>query len=71
MTLALIPPGLLLNQIMFRSEKQIFDNSNLGIRKNLFGFFFYMIAYGILLQPACVWGYFSELFRLKKVWGTK
>lgn len=71
MTLALIPPGLLLNQVMFRSEKQIFDNSNLGIRKNFFGLFFYMIAYGILLQPACVWGYFSELFKLKKVWGTK
>ncbi len=71
MTLALIPPGLLLNQVMFKSEKQIFDNNHLGVRKNLFGFFFYMIAYGIVLQPACVWGYVSELLKLKKVWGTK
>lgn len=71
MTLALIPPGLLLNQVMFSTEKRIFDSSQLGVRKNFFGFFFYMIAYGIVLQPACVWGYLSELFKFKKVWGTK
>lgn len=71
MTLALIPPGLLLNQVMFSTEKRIFDHSQLGVRKNLFGFFFYMIAYGIVLQPACVWGYVSELLSFKKRWGTK
>lgn len=71
MTLALIPPGLLLNQVMFSTEKRIFDSGHLEVRRNIFGFFFYMIAYGIVLQPACVWGYISELFRFKKVWGTK
>jgi biofilm PGA synthesis N-glycosyltransferase PgaC len=71
MTLALIPPGLLLNQVMFSRERDIFDQSNLHIRKNVFGFLFYMVAYGIVLQPACVWGYFSEVFRFKKQWGTK
>ena len=71
MTLALIPPGLLINQIMFHAEKEMFDKSNLRIRNNIFGFIFYVIAYGIVLQPACVWGYISELFKLKKHWGTK
>lgn len=71
MTLALIPPGLLLNQIMFHAEKEMFDQSNLKVRQNLFGFIFYIIAYGIVLQPACVWGYISEIFQFKKHWGTK
>ena len=71
MTLALLPPGLLLNQIMFHAEKEMFDKNNLRVRHNLFGFIFYVIAYGIVLQPACVWGYISEIFKLKKHWGTK
>jgi biofilm PGA synthesis N-glycosyltransferase PgaC len=25
----------------------------------------------LVLQPACVWGYFSEVLNLKKSWGTK
>jgi hypothetical protein len=24
-----------------------------------------------VLQPACVWGYISEIFNLRKHWGTK
>ena len=71
MTLALLPPGLLLNQIMFHAEKEMFDKNNLRIRHNIFGFILYVIAYGIVLQPACVWGYISEIFKLKKHWGTK
>jgi biofilm PGA synthesis N-glycosyltransferase PgaC len=27
--------------------------------------------YGVILQPACVWGYLSELTGLRKTWGTK
>jgi poly-beta-1,6-N-acetyl-D-glucosamine synthase len=71
MTLALLPPGLLLNQIMFNAEKRMFDKSNLRVRQNIFGFFFYVLAYGIVLQPACVWGYISEIFQFRKHWGTK
>lgn len=71
MTLALIPPSLLLNQIMFHAEEVMFRKENLKIRKNIFGFIFYMISYGIVLQPACVWGYISEIFKFKKHWGTK
>lgn len=71
MTLALIPPSLFLNQIMFHAEEVMFRKENLKIRKNIFGFIFYMISYGIVLQPACVWGYISEIFKFKKHWGTK
>lgn len=71
MTLALIPPSLLLNQIMFHAEDVMFRKENLKVRKNIFGFIFYMISYGIVLQPACVWGYISEIFKFKKHWGTK
>lgn len=71
MTLALIPPGMLLNYVMFRAEDSMFQTEQLKVRRNLFGFVFYVLAYSILLQPACVWGYLSEIFNFKKSWGTK
>jgi biofilm PGA synthesis N-glycosyltransferase PgaC len=71
MTLSLIPPSLLLNNVMYRAAKHTFIKENISIRSNLFGFIFYILAYGLILQPACVYGYVSELFGLKKVWGTK
>lgn len=71
MTLALIPPGILLNYVMFRAENLMFKNEHLKVRRNIFGFVFYVLAYSIILQPACVWGYLSEIFKFKKNWGTK
>ncbi|MCC6067583.1 glycosyltransferase family 2 protein [Ferrovum sp. PN-J185] len=71
MTLALIPPSLILNNIMYRAARHTFINENITIRKNLLGFILYILAYGLILQPACVYGYISELLGFKKVWGTK
>ncbi len=71
MTLALIPPGILLNYVMFRAEGEMFHEEHLKVRRNIFGFVFYVLAYSIVLQPACVWGYISEIFNFKKTWGTK
>jgi biofilm PGA synthesis N-glycosyltransferase PgaC len=56
---------------MYNRGKAMFASENLKIRKNYFGFIFYILAYGLVLQPACVWGYLSEIFNLKKNWGTK
>ena len=71
MTLALIPLSLLLNGTMFRKESKMFEDEHMVIRKNYVGFFTYIFIYGIILQPACVWGYLSEIFRTQKSWGTK
>jgi biofilm PGA synthesis N-glycosyltransferase PgaC len=35
------------------------------------GLVVYTLFYGIVLQPGCVMGYFAELLRLRKRWGTK
>ena len=71
MTLALIPPSLLLNRVMYNAGKRMFDTEELVVRKNRGGILLYMLLYGVILQPACVWGYLSELLNLKKSWGTK
>ncbi len=71
MTLALLPMAILLNWQMYLKGKAMFDEEHLQIRANLLGLLFYGVAYGFVLQPACVWGYISEICNLKKSWGTK
>ena len=71
MTIALIPMAFILNIVMYSRGKAMFVHEHLSIRKNYLGFIFYVLAYGIVLQPACVWGYLSEIFNLRKHWGTK
>lgn len=71
MTLALIPPGILMNQVMYRTVLKTFHREHLIVRRNRFGFLVYILMYGIILQPANIYGYVSEFFRFKKTWGTK
>lgn len=71
MTLGLLPAAALMNRIMLTKGAAMFKDEGLRIRSNLSGFVFYMLAYCIILQPACVWGYLSEILNLKKSWGTK
>ncbi|MEY4524179.1 MAG: hypothetical protein RIR27_1255 [Pseudomonadota bacterium] len=71
MTLALLPMAFLLNWQMYLRGRAMFQSEHLKIRANFLGFIFYVFAYGLILQPACVYGYFSELFNLRKSWGTK
>ena len=71
MTLALLPAAAILNRVMLRASEQMFAEQSLHIRTNVSGLFFYMLAYGIILQPSCVWGYVSELLMVQKRWGTK
>lgn len=71
MTLTLIPAAILLNRVMYKAGKEMFEHEHLKIRLNRMGFLSYMLVYSFILQPACVWGYISELFNFKKNWGTK
>lgn len=71
MTIALIPMAFLLNIVMYQRGKAMFAQQHLRVRKNYLGFLFYVLAYGMVLQPACVWGYISEIFNLPKDWGRK
>ena len=71
MTLALIPMTLLMNLLMFRLGRGMFRKQDLRVRRNITGFLIYVFAYSLVLQPASVAGYISEIFGLRKSWGTK
>ena len=71
MTLALLPMALLMNLIMFQVERRMFRRQDLRVRRNISGFIIYVLAYSLILQPASVAGYLSEVFGLRKSWGTK
>lgn len=71
MTLSLFPIALLINWIMFHTEKKMFEAQGLHVRQNTLGFLIYLLPYSMILQPAAVLGYVVEFLGLKKVWGTK
>lgn len=71
MTLAVLPLAVLWNMVIFRVQNRVFRAQALRVRRNYGGFLFYVLAYSMILQPVCVWGYVSELLGLRKRWGTK
>jgi biofilm PGA synthesis N-glycosyltransferase PgaC len=71
LTLALLPMALLINYLMFSIEVGMFTRQELRVRRNVQGFLIYAFIYSVILQPACVWGYISEVAGLRKSWGTK
>lgn len=71
MTLSLLPMAFLLNWQMYLRVSAMFRAEHLKVRANILGFISYVFAYGLILQPACVYGYFSEILNLRKSWGTK
>jgi poly-beta-1,6-N-acetyl-D-glucosamine synthase len=71
LTLALLPMALCINYVMYRVGSQMFAANGMRVRRNLSGFLTYAFVYSLILQPACVGGYFSEVLGLRKSWGTK
>jgi biofilm PGA synthesis N-glycosyltransferase PgaC len=71
MTLAVLPLAGLWNLVIYRVQRQMMHDQNLKVRHNPVGLVFYLLVYALLMQPVCVWGYWSELLGLTKKWGTK
>ena len=71
LTLALLPMALAINYVMYRVGSQMFARNGLRVRRNLSGFLTYAFVYSLILQPACVAGYFSEILGLRKTRGTR
>jgi poly-beta-1,6-N-acetyl-D-glucosamine synthase len=71
MTLVLLPMALLMNFVMYRIGASMFASQNLRVRSNLAGFLVYAFTYSLILQPASVAGYLSELLGTRKTWGSK
>ncbi|NSL52921.1 glycosyltransferase family 2 protein [Calidifontibacillus erzurumensis] len=68
MTLFVLPLALLQNFILYTYQKKVFKQLNLRIRKNRFGFVFYVLLYQAIMSPISLWGYMEEVFQLKRVW---
>jgi len=71
LTLAVLPLAALWNFVIFRIQKDVFERRNMKVRRNIGGFLFYSLAYSLLMQPVCVWGYIVEILGLRKAWDTK
>jgi biofilm PGA synthesis N-glycosyltransferase PgaC len=71
LTIAVLPLTVLWNGIIFRIQSRVFAREGLLVRRNVGGFLFYALAYSLLMQPVCVWGYLAELLGLRKKWDTK
>ncbi|WP_131795864.1 glycosyltransferase family 2 protein [Fluoribacter gormanii] len=71
MTLAVLPLSILMNIIFLHRQGDMFHRKNLKIRRNRLGFLYYLLFYSILMSPACIHGYLSEIASMAKRWGTK
>ncbi|MDQ3482987.1 MAG: glycosyltransferase family 2 protein, partial [Pseudomonadota bacterium] len=71
LTLAVLPLAGLWNIIIYRVQSRMIHEQGMKVRHNPGGLLFYLLAYTVVMQPVCVWGYWSELLGLTKKWGTK
>jgi biofilm PGA synthesis N-glycosyltransferase PgaC len=71
MTLAVLPLAALWNIVIFDRQSRMFHRQGLRVRRSWRGFFLFALAYTLILQPVCVWGYIKEFFKMRKTWGTK
>lgn len=54
--------------LFFYQKKRVFDILKLKVRKDKLGFIVFLLGYQILISPISLFGYFQELFGLKRVW---
>ncbi len=71
MTLAVLPLAAFWNIVIFDRQSRMFRRQGLRVRRSWRGFFLFALAYTLILQPVCVWGYVKEFFKVRKTWGTK
>lgn len=72
LTLLLLPMALVINWIIYSAQTKTFVEYEIEPSNNIWSFMFYSFFYSIILQPACVVGYFKEvLYGSVKNWGTK
>ncbi|WP_286231959.1 glycosyltransferase family 2 protein [Neobacillus mesonae] len=67
-TLLVLPLTLLTNYILYRYQKGVFSELGLRIRRNIGGFFLYVLCYQMIMAPVSVWGYLQEFMRLRRIW---
>lgn len=68
MTIFLIPLAAVIASVMYVKQRKVFRDNGLHIRRNVGGLIGYLAAYQLVLAPASLLGYFSELFNVRKRW---
>lgn len=71
LTIMLLPMAIIMNYLIYRSHVKTFEAMDLKVRKNIFGYFTFMLICQAIMAPACLRGYLDEFLKLKKSWGTK
>jgi biofilm PGA synthesis N-glycosyltransferase PgaC len=67
-TILVLPLTLTSYGILYQYQKHVFKHLNLKIRKNILGFFLFVLFYQIIMSPVSVWGYVQEFLKLKRKW---
>jgi biofilm PGA synthesis N-glycosyltransferase PgaC len=68
LTLLVLPLNMILSGIMFKLSRDSFHEVGLRVRRNIKGFFSYLLLYQLFMSPVSVAGYVQELFRTKRNW---
>ncbi|HEY7122086.1 MAG TPA: glycosyltransferase [Solirubrobacterales bacterium] len=68
LTLLVLPLNMILSGIMFKLSRDSFREVGLRVRRNVRGFFGYLLLYQLFMSPVSVVGYAQELFRTKRSW---
>ncbi|HEY6638588.1 MAG TPA: glycosyltransferase [Solirubrobacterales bacterium] len=68
LTLLVLPLNMILSGIMFKLSRDSFREVGLRVRRNVKGFFSYLLLYQLFMSPVSVVGYVQELFRTKRNW---
>jgi biofilm PGA synthesis N-glycosyltransferase PgaC len=69
MTLYLLPLAFLGNLIIYFIQKKTLKKLDIEMpKKNWIGFIFYMFFYQLIMTPATLAGYISEILKRKRVW---
>ena len=67
-TLLLLPLTFLYSSIIYTIQKKKFIELNLDWGSKNYSYIMYMFFYQILMTPATLFGYLSEIFKRKRVW---
>jgi biofilm PGA synthesis N-glycosyltransferase PgaC len=68
LTLLVLPLNMILSGIMYKLSRDSFADVGLHVRRNIKGFFSYLLLYQLFMSPVSCVGYVQELFRTKRSW---
>lgn len=71
LTLLLLPLGITLNLVIITIQQRINKKVGLSYNNDIIGFILFILFFQLIQTPATIVGYFSEIFKMKKSWGTR